>query len=98
MPKTTPFIPEVGERIVPMVIEEKTVKGILNAPPVGTRIRATLGETVIVGRVGRPSPHSLIVVDIEPQPGNIYTHLTRDFSLWTLSGWTFELLTDEASE
>ena len=95
---TKPFIPELGERIIPEVIREKTVKGILNQPPVGTRIRATLGETVIVGTVYRHSSYELLSVKIDPTPETIYGHLLENFSLWPEAGWTFELLTDDETD
>jgi hypothetical protein len=85
---STIYTPKVGSIIVPETIKEKTVKGVLNALPVGTRIRATSGENVLVGRVGVVGPHELIDITLEAAG---YDHL-RNYNLWLNTGWTFEIL------
>ena len=90
---TQTFTPEVGERIITQQVRKS---GVLNMPPVGTHIVATLGETRIVGTVAeRISAYPVIEI--------VVAHEGRDFgqmlhySLWITSGWTFEI-TGEASK
>lgn len=90
------YIPETGPKVIPAHIEEKTVTGITNPLPAGTRIRATLGETVIVGTVTDwQSPYAVFEIRIaQPVFDRIREHLL-DVRLWPESGWEFEVL-DEA--
>jgi len=93
---STVFVPEVGERINVIPAKETIVTGLLNAPTEGTRIRATLGETIIVGTVGRDSAHELITV-IPDGLNHIWGH-TGYTDCWIGAGWTFEILdTPEAA-
>ncbi|MET4780836.1 hypothetical protein [Glaciihabitans sp. UYNi722] len=93
---STIYIPETGTVHVPEIVKERTISGVLNRPATGTHIRATLGETVIVGRVSKEkSPYALIVIEADqlPTSPSWVSHLTR-YSLWVDSGWTFEILDD----
>ncbi len=92
------YIPETGPKVIPERIEEKTVTGLLNPLPVGTPIRATLGETVIVGKVGRPSPEfAIVTVDIKPRRSSDYPGLLEGHNLWVEDGWEFEVLGEVAA-
>ena len=87
------YIPEIGTITIPETVREKTVEGVLNKLAPGTPIRATLGDTVIVGVVSdKDSPYSLISVDIAGREGDVHTHLLSDTLLWIASGWEFEVL------
>jgi len=86
---TTEFVPEMGTRIVRT--EERPVTGLVNAPEHGTPIRATLGETVIVGTViDDETPYGLIYVQVDA-PESTCDHTLR-YSLWIDAGWKFEIL------
>ncbi|TFD51988.1 hypothetical protein E3T46_07825 [Cryobacterium sp. Hh11] len=83
------FTPELGEQ--PITTTTTTIrKGVLNAPPIGTPIRATLGDTVIVGKiVDGPEGFELLNVRADA-PKNSYDH-TLDMCLWIGAGWVIEL-------
>ena len=84
---TTVFVPEFGEKPVTIT---SVHKGIVNLPPFGTPVRATLGDTVIVGTLENgPQGFALVTVRIIGLHGS--DHLA-EFQLWTDSGWTFEIL------
>ena len=89
----SPYIFELGEKVIREHIEQKTVKGILNPPPVGTRIRATLGETVLVGTVAQLTDFPMFYLHIDSGKSS-YSH-TLSISVWVGAGWTFELLEDD---
>lgn len=83
------YVPIIGETIIPEVVKPATRRGLKNPLPSGTRIRATLGETVIVGTVGKQeSRHALIAVSVDGSEP--YDH--SEVCLWVESGWTFEVL------
>lgn len=94
------WTPETGTIVVPKTVEQKTIKGILNRPPRNARIRATLGESVIVGRIdGEPSryesPYEVVYVVADmPAGDHTYVH-TLGYALYPGAGWTFEVLDDE---
>jgi len=89
----TRYIPETGTVTIPETVKAKIVTGVTNCPPAGTRIRATLGETVIVGKVSkRQSEQALIAVDIKPVRKNAYAGLLEFHTLWIEDGWEFEIL------
>jgi len=89
---STVFVPEVSEAATKTVI--RTAATIVNLPPEGTRIRATLGGSALVGQL----THALISKDM------FYIHLDsipnapshyegwRHFGIWLDAGWTFEIL------
>lgn len=89
----TRWVPEVGPKVIPAHVEERVVNGVLNRPAVGTRIRATLGETVIVGHVaGMASEFDLIYIRVE-SPGEFAEFDTGlDMTCWIDRGWQFEIL------
>ena len=90
----TIYTPETGTRTTSV---ETTVTGILNPLPVGTRIRATLGENVIVGRVtGQATRFPIVYVNAEGKPGK-RSSCFLEFGLWASSGWVFEVLNGEVS-
>jgi hypothetical protein len=85
---STTFVPEVVEASVETVVRK--AKTIANLPPIGTRIRATLDHSVLIGTIR----------DKETQGGQI-VHLVvdgvgfagfREYALWLASGWAFEIL------
>lgn len=87
------WIPEIGPKVIPEHVEEKIVDGVVNRLPVGTRIRATLGESVLVGTV-RDSIGNFPIVEIrvdQAEPDRARAHLL-DLNLWVDSGWQFEIL------
>jgi len=87
------YIPEIGTIVIPETVKEKTVEGILNRLAPGTPIRATLGDTVIVGVVGTmDTKFGVIPVTVDGFEGDIYGHLRANFMLWVQSGWEFEVL------
>lgn len=96
---STTWTPETGTIVVPETVKEKTVTGILNRPAKNARIRATLGRSVIVGRVnGQPGyydlPYDVLYVTVDGLPDSTYVH-TLNLALWPGAGWTFEVLDDE---
>lgn len=89
---STIFTPEVTEASV----EVKRAATIANVPPAGTRVRLTLGETVIYAKVRGENDGSLAhrTLDIaiehpDEDDSFLETHI------WYESGWTIELLDDE---
>lgn len=87
------YVPVIGETIIPEVVKPATRQGLKNPLPQGTRIRATLGESVIVGRVGKQqSPRAMISVSVDGSEP--YDH--SEHTLWIESGWTFEVLDEVA--
>lgn len=93
---STRFTPDVTPTTRIEMVEKQVVE-YSGFPEVGTLIRATLGDTVVVGAVheqtyygGGPS-HGVIYVTPNGIKRN-HQHLT----LWLDSGWEFELLDDEA--
>ena len=87
------WVPVVGEKMAEVVVEQEMVWYVTNLPEPGTPIRATLGETVIVGVVSKqPSTYAVVHVDIKPLTKKSYAGLLSSHSLWTEDGWTFELL------
>ena len=89
----TKYIPKVGRIVVPKVVNETVTTGVLNPLEPGTRIRATLGETVIVGKVGvMVFPHEIVPVDIKPKTTRSYRGFLENITLWVSDGWEFELL------
>ena len=87
------YVPKIGTIIIPETVKEKTLEGVLNLPEPGTPIRATLGETVIVGTVSADFfPYALIRVDIKPRSKKVYAGLLQGHALWVEDGWEFELL------
>ena len=96
---STRYVPEVGEKVIPAHVKETVVTGVLNPLTPGTRIRATLGQTVMVGRVStQPANYNLIYITLDsPRRAKQHlAHLVDAYSLWIDSGWQFELL-DEVS-
>jgi hypothetical protein len=91
---TTTYKPEVGPKVIPAHIKEKTVTGVINPLAPGTPIRATLGETVIVGRVtDRQTEFHLIDITVaHPDFPDEEGPFMSGYSLWFASGWTFEIL------
>ena len=92
---STFYVPEVGERVIPAHVEEKVVTGVLNPLTPGTRIRATLGQTVMVGRVStQPANYDLIYISLDTprRTKQHLVHLVDAYPLWIDSGWQFELL------
>ena len=92
---TTPFVPEVGTITIDR--EPITKKGLLNAPAVGTRIRATLGETVIVGKVHSMQSHAEHEV-LYVKPDGQQNFWDPFMSCWIEAGWAFEILPPLAEE
>jgi len=86
---TITFTPEVGEK--PVTTTTTTIqRGILNLPPTGTPIRATLGDTVIVGKtVDGVEGYELITVRADA-PSSPWDH-TLEIQLWVGAGWVIEL-------
>jgi len=93
----TLYIPETGTTIIPEIVKQKETIGLLNAPAIGVRIRATLGQTVLVGQIHKHSPYGMfyIALDQPKTADNTYRH-TLKVDVWVGAGWTFELL--EADE
>jgi hypothetical protein len=91
---TITYTPEIGEKPV-TTTTTKIQRGILNLPPVGTPIRATLGDTVIVGTVAKGGEgFELVNVQIGG-PKSHWDH-TLKIELWIGAGWVIEL-TDGAT-
>lgn len=87
------YIPETGTKVIPERIEEKTITGILNPLPKGTRVRATLGGSVLVGVVqARPSEYAIIELRVDQVERNLSTAHMLDVTLWVENGWEFEIL------
>jgi len=86
---TITFTPELGEK--PVTTTTTTIqRGILNPPPIGTPIRATIGDTVIVGTVTKGSEGFALVTIRVAAPKSTWDH-TLDMQLWVGAGWVFEL-------
>jgi hypothetical protein len=86
------WTPTPGTVIIPAA-PERTVETVINRPPAGTRIKATLGESVLVGKVNKThhdSPHQLLYVDVKTPRGK--SEVGNTIALWFDSGWTFEIL------
>jgi len=86
---TITFTPELGEK--PVTTTTTTIqRGILNPPPIGTPIRATLGDTVIVGKtVKGVEGYPLLTIRVDA-PYTPWGH-TLDMQLWFGAGWVIEL-------
>jgi len=85
---STVFVPKVTEASVEnVVITEATIS---NLPPVGTRLRATLGESVVIGTVRSDHTQGGLLVDFLLDAEGY--HGFRDVTLWLAVGWTFEIL------
>jgi murein DD-endopeptidase MepM/ murein hydrolase activator NlpD len=90
---TITYTPELGD--IPVTTTTKMQTGVLNAPPAGTPIRATLGDTVIVGKtVKGVKGHPVMTIRIDA-PYTPWGH-TLDMQLWFGAGWVIEL-TEEAT-
>jgi hypothetical protein len=95
---STVFVPEIGEATVETVLATRAA--ITNLPPEGTRIRATLGETVLVGRLTHELANKdYFYIHLDPIPDATDNHEGwRHYSIYLPSGWTFEILdTDEVA-
>ena len=55
----TLYIPETGTTIIPAIVKPAETIGLLNAPAIGVRIRATIGQTVLVGHIHDHSPFGM---------------------------------------
>lgn len=86
----TTFTPEITTKKV-----DKTVEPTIgNLPPVGTRVRATLGENVLVGMIDSEETWKGQLISITFDGGSF--HFLRRASLWLECGWQFEILGDAA--
>ena len=93
----TSYTPRTGTTTIPAIVTPAETIGLLNAPAIGTRIQATLGNTVLTGSIGRHSPYGMfyIAIDQPDTADHSYKH-TLQIPVWVGAGWTFELL--EADE
>lgn len=89
----TPFIPEVGEKVVIPTVKPVTRKGVLNTPEIGTSIRARSGSNTIVGYVNEHTDYAIVPIRI---PCNSYWPLV--LSVPADGSWTFEILSPEEME
>lgn len=92
---STVFVPEIGTKVVPETVVERTVTGILNLPPEGTRVRATLGETFIVGTLVNPSPYEVLYIRLDELDSHSHYNHTLTYDVWPAAGWTIEILDNE---
>jgi len=92
---STTFIPEIGTVAVERV--PITRQGLLNAPAVGTPIKALLGETVIIGTVHKQQNRAggLELIYVLPDGQGIWD---APMACWLGAGWTFELLDSTEEE
>jgi hypothetical protein len=89
----TLYIPETGTKIIPEVVKHKETIGLLNAPAIGIRIRATLGQTVLVGRIHKHSPYGMFYIALDqPKTADSSHKHTLEFAVWVGAGWTFEII------
>lgn len=88
------FTPSIEKRTITREVTE-TVEGITNLPPAGTKIRATVGESVLVGVIAdHESKYEMFYLEVK---GGKYAHL-NEFAVWLDGGWTFEILDDAKVE
>lgn len=92
------YVPQTGTMTVPARVEEKIVTGILNPLPAGTRVRATLGQSVLVGTIQEHfSDYAVVALHIDQVETDWTTNHLLDVTLWVDSGWEFEILAGVAS-
>lgn len=84
----TKFIPETK------TVTKKTVKmveaQVVNLPEVGTLIRATLGRTVVYGRLKGSFRDKAIGLVVEGADD-----MGFEVTFWIIDGWQFEILDEE---
>ena len=89
---TTVFVPKIGTITE---TREVTTKGVVNLPAAGTRIRATLGGSVLVGTItDKNSRFELVEIELDGFAKH-YQNMAQ-FDLWVGAGWAFEILDDQA--